>query len=108
MTGFDLDLRLSAAHITVATAKFGRTAIATNLRGGKLAMAIGESQAFGGILKGSMALASSDAGADFKSQLQFTDVDLESALARSCTSAGSRAAATWRSSSTPPATACWR
>jgi AsmA protein len=80
LTGFDLDLRLSAAHITVATAKFGRTAIATNLRGGKLAITIGESQAFGGILRGSMALASSDTGADFKSQLQLTDVDLESSL----------------------------
>ena len=80
LTGFDLDLRLSAAHLTIATAKFGRTAIATNLRGGKLAITIGESQAFGGIMRGSMVLATADAGADFKSQLQFTDVDLESSL----------------------------
>jgi AsmA protein len=80
LSGFDLDLRLSAAHITIATAKFGRTAIATNLRGGKLAITIGESQAFGGIMRGSMMLATSDAGADFKSQLQLTDVDLESSL----------------------------
>ncbi len=80
LTGFDLDLRLSAAHLTIATAKFGRTAIATNLRGGKLAVTIGESQAFGGIMRGSMVLASSDTGADFKSQLQLTDVDLESSL----------------------------
>ena len=43
-------------------------------------MTIGESQAFGGVLKGSLALAASDAGADFKSQLQFTDVDLENCL----------------------------
>jgi AsmA protein len=80
LTGFDLDLRLSAAHITVARVKLGRTAIATNLRGGKLSMTIGESQAFGGILKGSLALASSGEDADFKSQMQFTDVDLESCL----------------------------
>jgi AsmA protein len=80
LSGFDLDLRLSAAHITIATAKFGRTAIATNLRGGKLAITIGESQAFGGIMRGSMVLATSDSGADFKSQLQLTDVDLESSL----------------------------
>ena len=80
LTGFDLDLRLSAAHITIASAKLGRTAVAANLRGGKLLVTIGESQAFGGILKGSMALAASDAGAEFKSQLQFTDVDLESSL----------------------------
>ena len=80
LTGFDLDLRLSAAHITIARAKLGRTAIAANLRGGKLNVTIGESQAFGGVLKGSLALAASDAGAEFKSQLQFTDVDLEKCL----------------------------
>jgi AsmA protein len=80
LSGFDLDLRLSAAHITVARVKLGRTAIATNLRGGNLSITIGESQAFGGILKGSLALASSDSGAEIKSDLQFADVDLESCL----------------------------
>lgn len=84
LSGFDLDLRISAARITIASAKIGRTAIAANLRGGKLDVTIGESQAFGGILKGSLGLAATDSGAgigaDFKSQLQFTDVDLESSL----------------------------
>jgi AsmA protein len=80
LIGLDLDLRMSAARITLARAKLGRTAIATNLRGGKLLVTIGESQAFGGVLKGSLALAASDAGAEFKSQLQFTDVDLETCL----------------------------
>lgn len=80
LTGFDLDLRLSAARITVARAKFGRTAIAANLRSGKLSVTIGESQAYGGILKGSVALAATAGGADFRSQLQFTDVDLENCL----------------------------
>ncbi len=80
LTGFDLDLRLSAAHITLGRAKLGRTAVAANLRGGKLLVTIGESQAFGGMLKGSLALAASDAGAEFKSQLQFVDVDLEKCL----------------------------
>ncbi|MEI8152458.1 MAG: AsmA family protein [Hyphomicrobiales bacterium] len=80
LNSVDLDLRLSAARITLARAKLGRTAIAANLRGGKLLLTIGESQAFGGVLKGSMALSPSDAGAEFKSQLQFTDVDLEKCL----------------------------
>jgi AsmA protein len=80
LSGVDLDLRLSAAHITLARAQLGRTAVAANLRGGKLLVTIGESQAFGGILKGSLALTASDAGAEFKSQLQFTDVDLEKCL----------------------------
>lgn len=80
LSGFDLDLRLSAARMTVARAKLGRTAVGINLRGGKLAVTVGESQAFGGILKGSLGLSTSDTGADFKSQLQFTDVDLENCL----------------------------
>jgi len=78
--GFDLDLRLSAARITIASVKLGRTAVATNLRAGQLAVTVGESQAFGGIMKGSVVLATSGTGAGFKSQLQFTDVDLESSL----------------------------
>jgi AsmA protein len=43
---------------------------------------VGESQAFGGIVKGSLALAAADQGegADFKSRLQFSDVDLENCL----------------------------
>jgi AsmA protein len=80
LNGIDLDLRLSAARITVANAKLGRTAIAANLRGGKFNVTIGESQAFNGVLKGTLALAPSDSGADFKSQLQFVDVDLEKCL----------------------------
>ena len=80
LTGVDLDLRLSAAHITLGRASLGRTAVAANLRGGKLLVTVGELQAFGGVLKGSLALAASDAGAEFKSQLQFIDVDLEKCL----------------------------
>ena len=80
LNGFDLDLRLSAARITVARAKLGRTAIAANLRGGKLTVTIGEAQAFGGIIKGSWSLAASDNGGDLRTDLQFTDVDLENCL----------------------------
>jgi AsmA protein len=80
LTGVDLDLRLSAARITLGRAKLGRTAVAANLRGGKLLVTVGESQAFGGVLKGSLSLAASDAGAEFKSQLHFADVDLEKCL----------------------------
>ena len=80
MTGFDFDLRLSAAKIAIARAKLGKTAVTANLRAGKLTVTVGESNAFGGIIKGSFALAATDRGADIKSQLQFTDVDLESCL----------------------------
>lgn len=80
LTDFDLDLRLSAARITVATAKLGRTGIAANLRDGRLTLAIGEAQAFGGTLRGTVLLSNASTGADVKSLLQFSDVDLEQCL----------------------------
>jgi AsmA protein len=80
LSGFDLDLRLSAARVSVASARLGRTGVAANLRDGKLTLAIGEAQAYGGVLKGALVLSKSPGGADIKSQLQFADVDLESCL----------------------------
>src|SRR5262249_35974403 len=70
----------SAANVVVSTAKLGRTAIAANLRGGHLGVTVGEVQAYGGVIKGSLALANFEQGVDVKSQLQFTDVDLETCL----------------------------
>jgi AsmA protein len=61
-------------------AKIGRTAIGANLRGGHLVVTIGEAQAYGGLIQGSVALAIFETGVDVKSQLQFTDVDLENCL----------------------------
>jgi AsmA protein len=80
LDGIHVDLRLSAARVNVANAKLGRTAVAANLRGGNLTVVVGESQAFGGIVKGTFGLAKSSAGADFKAQLQFSNVDLEQCL----------------------------
>lgn len=80
MNGLDFDLRLSAANVLIGGAKFGRTAIGANLRAGKLMISIGEALAYGGVIKGSVALTNSDTGVDFKSQLQFADVDLEACL----------------------------
>jgi AsmA protein len=77
---FDLDLRLSAAKVTLATARLGRTAVAANLRDGKLAVTVGESQAYGGVIKGSLSFAHSAGRAAVKSQLQFTNVDLDSSI----------------------------
>jgi AsmA protein len=80
LKGFDLDLRISAAEVTVSPAKFGRTAVATNLRDGKLVVTVGESQAFGGVIKGSIGLGAAERGAGLKAQLHFADVDLEQCL----------------------------
>ena len=54
LAGMDLDLRLSAANVIVSNAKLGRTAIAANLRNGHLVLTVGEAQAYGGVIKGSM------------------------------------------------------
>jgi AsmA protein len=79
-TGFDFDLRLSAARLVLGATKVGRTAIAANLRGGRMTLTVGESQAFGGVLKATMALARADGGIDLKAQFSFTDIDLETCL----------------------------
>ena len=76
----DFDLRLSAAKVVLSDATLGRTAIGANLRGGHLVVTVGEAQAFGGVIKGSLALANFDEGVDVKSQLQFTDVNMDSCL----------------------------
>jgi AsmA protein len=77
---FDLDLRLSAASIKIATARLGRTAVAANMRDGKLDVTIGEAQAFGGVAKGSVGLGSVGDGVEATSHLQFVDVDLGDCL----------------------------
>lgn len=80
LSGIDFDLRLSAANVVMSNAKIGRTAIGANLRAGHLTVTVGEAQAYGGVIKGSLALAIFNAGVDVKSQLQFTDVNLENCL----------------------------
>jgi AsmA protein len=73
----DLDMRLSAAKVTVGPTKLGRTAFGASLRSGALALSVGEAQMYGGVVKGSFGVARSDAVADVKAQFQFTDVDLQ-------------------------------
>ncbi|HZL31926.1 MAG TPA: AsmA family protein [Pseudolabrys sp.] len=80
LSGIDFDLRMSAAKLVVANATFGRTAIGANLRAGNLTVTVGEAQAYGGVIQGSLALANFDSDIDLKSQMQFTNVDLESCL----------------------------
>jgi AsmA protein len=79
--GWDADLRLSAARVRMAHAQLGRTAVAATMRGGRLVVTIGESQSFNGLITGTIALAKTDTGADFKTQMQFADIDLEKAMA---------------------------
>ena len=80
LSGLDLDLRVSAAKVILSNAKLGRTAIGANLRDGKLVMTVGEAQAYGGVIKGSVTLANRHKGIDVRSQLNFDNVDLETCL----------------------------
>ncbi len=80
LSGIDIDLRISAARVKLDSVNLGQTAIAAGLRAGNLTLAIGECQAFGGIIKGSLALAKSTTGADLRTQLQFDDVMLDQTL----------------------------
>jgi AsmA protein len=77
---FNLDLRLSAGSIKMSTAQLGRTAVAATMHDGKLDLTVGESQAFGGVAKGSIGLASADNGVAVNSHMQFADVDLADCL----------------------------
>jgi AsmA protein len=78
----DLDLRISARSVKVASAQLGHTAVAANLRGGKLDVTIGESEAFGGTAKGSIGLASANGGVAVTTRVAFIDVDLEACLSQ--------------------------
>lgn len=80
LADFNLDLRLSAASIKVADAQLGRTAVQANMRDGKLDVAIGESQAFGGLVTGSFGLGTASDGIEVTSHMRFADVDLASCL----------------------------
>jgi AsmA protein len=77
MSSTDLDMRLSAAKVTVGSSVLGRTALGANLRNGTLALSVGEAQMYGGIVRGSFGVSHSDAVADVKASFQFTDVDLQ-------------------------------
>jgi AsmA protein len=80
LKNFDLDLRLSAGSVKIADAQLGRTAVAANMRDGKLDVTIGESQAFGGIITGSFGLGTANDGVEVGSHVHFDDVDLTTCI----------------------------
>jgi AsmA protein len=78
--GWEADVRLSAARVQLANAELGRTAVAASMRAGRLVVTVGEAQAFDGVVTGNVAVARSEAGADFSSQMQFAGVNLQQCL----------------------------
>lgn len=79
-SGWEADIRLSAAHVRLPRAEFGRTAIAANMRGDRLVVTVGEAQGFDGTVTGAISVARSETGADFNSQMQFSGVNLQRCL----------------------------
>ena len=79
LSATDLDMRLSAARVTVGATRLGRTAFGANLRNGALALSVGEAQMYGGIARGSLGILRADTVADVRAQFQLIDVDLQSA-----------------------------
>jgi AsmA protein len=77
---FNLDLRLSAGSVKIADAQLGRTAVAATMRDGKLNVAVGESQSFGGLATGSFGLGTAKDGVEVTSHMHFADVDLANCL----------------------------
>ena len=80
LSDFNVDLRLSTASIKVGGVQLGRTAVATNVRDGKLNVNIVESQSFGGVATGSFGLGSANGGVEVTSHLRFENVDLAACL----------------------------
>src|SRR5262249_60188715 len=56
------------------------TAVAATMRDGKIKITVGESQAFGGVAKGTLGLANAQGGVAVTSHMQFADVDLDNCL----------------------------
>lgn len=82
LSGFDVDIRLSAASVALGATKLGRTALTANVAGGALTFSVAEAQVFGGLAKGSLVITpGAEAQAAVKTQFQLADVDLEASLA---------------------------
>jgi AsmA protein len=77
----DFDLRLSATRVIAAQTRLQRTAVAASLRNGRFAVTLGESRGFNGTINGSLALTKTDDGAQLRSQLRMTNIDLDTCLA---------------------------
>ena len=64
----------------LAHARLGRTAVAATMRSGRLVLTVGELQSFGGVITGNVSLGKTEHGAEFKTQMQATDIDLDKTM----------------------------
>ena len=81
LNALDLDMRLSARRVLIDKTELSKLALTLTLRDGRLTLAVGEAQLFGGTLRGTAALAPAQTGADVKIDAQLTEFNLEQGLA---------------------------
>lgn len=77
----DLDLRLSVGEVRAGDSSIDRVAASAFLKGGRLALTVGEAEAWNGTFRASANIAPAANGAtDIRVELAGTDVDLEASL----------------------------
>jgi AsmA protein len=77
----DVDFRLSAKRIQLENTEFSRVALAAAVKAGRLTLAVGEAQVFGGTLRGTAAFARGEAGMEVKIDAGLAAFNVESGLA---------------------------
>lgn len=76
----DLDLRLSAKRVQLENTELSRVALAVAVKAGRLTLAVGEAQVFGGTLQGTAAIARGEAGMEVKIDASLANFNLERGL----------------------------
>lgn len=76
----DLDLRISAAETVINKVRLGRAAATVSTRNGQLELALGDAVAYGGTLKGNIALKPADKATELVAAASFEGVDMGNAL----------------------------
>ncbi|KAA5602513.1 AsmA family protein [Blastochloris sulfoviridis] len=77
LTAANADIRLSAGRIVFGQASLGHAAGAVLLRGGRLSLTLGEAEAFDGMLRGTLELASNPEGVELRVDAVASDIDLD-------------------------------
>jgi AsmA protein len=80
LDALDLDIRLSARKAEYGRVAIEKVALAAQLRGGELALSLGEAQLFGGTLKGSATLAPAGDKAGIKVDAKLAGFEVERGL----------------------------